>query len=521
MRKSFLSGPEPLRRVVMMSARLATVLCLSLTTTACPPPPPPKKIESPEERAEKEKYLKAKALIDKAEVAYGDKDFDKARKLLREANDMKVDSLTFQIKEEMEKVDKRHAKLWANEVEEALKEGDCKGAYEQLAGPMQDLESEVFNKEVRKLVGSELVKCLQAKLDAATSAAKFAEARTFMLSADVKTVVGPGPHKKMLATLEDSIIEALKTGISEPISQKRWVEAMKVADDASKKGETNAEGAKVLVGMVRQGITPEVAGLAQRNVGQRDAAKALADVDSLIKLVGWDIEGTAKENAAPEIVVRKRQALMTWIEAQRVKFKPDKKAEKRFTHGRVALRPAGNTEGASKRDLAGATPVWIIGRTKDLALVTEADPGTASAEALFEKAVGWAPLARLATKNTADWLPPDDQLPGLRVWAPLRADEPNLELGIIASVKGQDVVIKRVADDREVPVKKSVLRLGRIEPGLKIIGTCQAKTQVMLVEEVLKDQRTVKLVCEGGLRKDEVLPGLRVRPEDLPAAKQQ
>jgi hypothetical protein len=237
--------------------------------------------------------------------------------------------------------------------------------------------------------------------------------------------------------------------------------------------------------------------------------------------VAWDAEGGAKENAAPELVVRKRQALMAWIEAQRVKFKPDKKPEKRFTHGKIAVRPAGNSEGPSKRDLTSATVVWIVGRTKDLALITDVDPGTSSAEALFEKAIGWAPLARLATKNTAEWLPPDDQIVGLRVWAPLRADEPNLELGTVASVKGQDVVVKRLADDKEITVKKSVLRLGRIDPGMKILALCQAKMQITLVEEMMKDQRTVKLVCEGGLRKDEVLPGLRVRPEDLPVAKQQ
>ncbi len=524
MRMRFLSGsvsgPVFWRRVVMVGARLATMACLGSVVVACGPPPAPKPVESAEERAEKDKYRKAKALMDKADVAYGDKDFDKARKLLREANEMQVDSLTFQIKEEIEKVDKRHAKLWANEVDETLKEGDCKGAFAQLASPMQDLESDVFNKELRHLAGSDLVKCLQVKLDASTGAGKFADARSFMMLGDVKTFLGAGPHKKMLATLEESILEALKTGIAEPISAKRWVDAARVAEEAVQKGDTNAEGGKALLAMVRQGLTPEVAGLAQRNIGQRDAAKVLVEIDGLIKLVAWDIEVAGKENSAPDLVVRKRQALTTWIEAQRVRFKPEKKPERRFTHGKVSVRPSGNSEASSKRDLNPATVVWIIGHAKDLALVTDVDPGTAAVEALFEKAVGWVPMGRLATKNTVDWLPPDDQMVGLRVWAPLRADEPNLELGTIASTKGQDVVVKRLADDKEITVKKGVLRLGRIEPGLKILTQCQAKMQITLVEEMMKDQRSVKLVCEGGIRKDEVLPGLRVRPEDLPVAKQ-
>jgi hypothetical protein len=520
MRTSFLSAPGSLGRLVLVCARLAAVVCLGATTVACGPPPAPPKVESAEDRAEKDKFKKAKALIDKANVAYGDKDFDKARKFLREASEVGVESLSFQIKEETEKVDKRHAKLWANELEEPLKEGDCKGVFSQLASPMQDLESDVFNKEVRRLIGTELVTCLQGKIEAATGAAKFAEARALMMHGDTKTVLGAPAHKKMLAALEASILETLKAGIAEPISAKKWDEAVRVAEEAVKKGDTNAEGGKALFQMVRDALAPEVAGLAHRNVGQRDAAKALTDVDALIKLAKWEVEGGAKENAAPELVIRKRQALTTWIESQRLKMKPEKKPEKRFAHGKVKVLPAGNTETPSKRDLTPAMPVWIIGRTKDLALITEVDPGTASAEALFEKAIGWAPLARLATKNTAEWLPPDDQIAGLRVWAPLRADEPNLELGTVASIKGQDVVVKRLADDKEITVKKSTLRLGRIVPGMKILNSCQAKMQVTIVEELMLDQRTVKLICEGGLRKDEVLQGLRVRPEDLPVPKQ-
>ncbi|HMY21468.1 MAG TPA: hypothetical protein PKA58_34330, partial [Polyangium sp.] len=177
MRMSFLSGSESIRRLVIAGARLTTLLWLGASLTACPPPPPPKKVESAEERAEKEKYNKAKQLIDKANVAFGDKEFDKARKLLREANEMQIDSLTFQLKEEMEKVDKRHAKLWANEAEDALQEGDCKAAFAQLASPMRDLESDVFDKELRKNVGSALVKCLQGKLDSLTGSGNYAGAR--------------------------------------------------------------------------------------------------------------------------------------------------------------------------------------------------------------------------------------------------------------------------------------------------------------------------------------------------------
>jgi hypothetical protein len=235
--------------------------------------------------------------------------------------------------------------------------------------------------------------------------------------------------------------------------------------------------------------------------------------------MGPDLAAIAKDKAAPDAVAKKRQALAVWVESQRVKMKPAKKAEKRWAHGKVAVLPAAKSDAPSKRDLSAASEVWILGQTKDLALVTDADPGSAPLDVQLERAVGWVPISRLATKNTVDWIPPDDQLVGTRVWAQLRAPEKELELGTVSALKGQDVTVKRLADDKEIVVKKASLRLGRLLVGQKVVAFCQAKTQVVSIEEVLPDQRTVKLVCEGGIRKDEVLPGLRVRPEDLPAPK--
>lgn len=514
-----------LRPTLDVLARLAAVAMLASSAIACgPKPPPPKPAESAEDRAEKQKFDKATKLVEQANEAFRAKKLDEARELLAAASELQVSSLEYQINELSEKVDKRHAKLWANEVEDALKDGDCKSAFATISEQIRELESDVFTRELRSLVGAEALACVQGKVDAATTANKFATAREIVNSPDTKTVLGGAAHKKLVTEVETTIFEALKAQLEEPLKAKRWADALAKVDEVVKNGDTNEEGGQGLLAAVRDAIAPEVSGLAQRSVGQRDASKALEEVDRLIKLVRWEVMGPdlaaiAKEKAAPEAVAKKRQALAVWVEAQRVKFKPAKKIEKRWAHGKLAVLPAAKSDAPSKRDLAAAAEVWILGQTKDLALVMDADPGNAALDVQLERAVGWVPLARLATTNTAEWIPPDDQLVGTRVWAQLRAPEKELELGTVSGLKGQDVTVKRLADDKEIVVKKASLRLGKLRVGQKVVAFCQAKTQVVSIEEVLPDQRTVKLVCEGGIRKDEVLPGLRVRPEDLPAPK--
>ncbi|UQA56404.1 hypothetical protein [Polyangium aurulentum] len=515
---------SPLRapRASAFLVRFAALAALAGSAVACGSTPEPvAPTDSGEDRAEKSRINQAKKLIEKSESAYADKDYDGARKYLGQARDLRVDSLEFQLNELGEKIDKRHAKLWANEVGEVIKEGDCAGAFKQIAEPIRDLQSDVFNRELRRLIGGPALACVQTKVDEATTGGKFAEARALVGSDDTKVVLGASAHKKLVAELDQTIFEALKAQLEESLKGRRWVEAMGKLDAWAKGNEVGEAQQAALLGVVRDAVVPEVTAKAQGAVGRTDAPKTLEEVDQLIKLVRWEImppdaAAVAKDKAAPEAVATKRQALAVWVEALRLKMKTEKAPQKRWTHGKVAVLPAVKSDAPSKRDLQGASEVWIIGTTKDLALVTEADPAGAPLDKQLEKAVGWVPVARLAAKSTVDWVPPDDQLVGARVWAPLRAPEPDLELGFVTAVKGGDVTVKRIADDKEIQVKKASLRSGRLAAGTKVKAFCQAKTQAVTIQELLPDQRTVRLVCEGGLRKDEVLPGLRARPEDLP-----
>jgi hypothetical protein len=511
---------------------VAAILVSSLAGTAgCggPEAPPPKRGGADTvNQGERAKITQSRKLIDNANDAINTKDYTEAREMLAKATKLGVASHGFEIGEVSEKLDKREAKLWANEVSDTLgSKKSCAKAFKELAEPIVELESEAFTRELRKLVGAQALKCAQGVVDAAATAGRFAEARSFINDDATKAILSAAAVKKLAGELEAAINDALVAQLDEDLQGKRWTQALEKLDAMVRKKEANPEQAAVLLAKIREGAAPGIAARARGAIGQRNASETLTELDALIKSLRWEVmtqdaAALAKDSAMPQEIATLREALAVWVETQRLAMKPLKKPEKRWTHGKIAILPASKADGSSKRDLNPSTEVWILGQTKEQALVTDADPSKWPLVAQLGKAMGWVPVARLAKNATFDWLPPDDQLKGERVWAPLRAPDPVLELGTVAEIKGNDIVVKRMADDALVKVARTAVRSGRLAPGTKVLTHCTAKDQVATIEELMVAGRgvpAVRLKCDGGVNKEELLPSLRTKSEFLPAAR--
>lgn len=506
-----------------------TAAAASLGALGCSDPPPPKEpaAGSNLDAAEMGKIKKSEKLMADANKALNGKSYDKARRLLREATALGVESHRFDISEIAEKVDKRQAKLWANEMDEKFKAKDCAGAFKDMATQMKDIDSEVFSRELRKLTIADANTCVTAVTDEAVLATRYADARALVNAPETRTVMGPAAQKKIAAELDATITDALKAMLSDDIKEKRWKQAMDKLNESVKKGEADEAQAAILLEDVRKGLAPELDAMLAKGVGARDGATVLKVADTLIKLVRWEVLAPdaaelAKEKALPAPLVKRRDALAAWVEGQRAAMKLKKKAEKRWTHGKVMLFPAAAVDGESKRDLPPATEVWVVAQTKEKALIADSEPGAGGVPAMFEKVIGWVPVDRLAVESTANWIPPNDQLKGVRVWAPLRLPDPTLELGVVDEVQGKDVQVKRLADDKVIKVSRKQLRSGALAPGTKVLAFCTAKDQQAVVEELLTAGRSVpsvRIKCEGGTVKEEFLPSLRAKPEFLPESK--
>jgi len=514
-----------IRGLPSTALRAIAILLLALAPAACEETPPPKDPSSTLDAAEQAKIQKSRGKIDVAKDALDSKKYDQARKSLREAAELGVESHKFEIDETADKIDKRQARLWANEAHELFVNSKCAEAFGQLAEQVDGLESEAFTRELRKLTAVEGLKCASETIDGMTTTGKFAEARAFVNAVPTKTVLGPTVAKKLGTELDLVVAEAIKGQVAADVSAKKWAAAIEKIDAAQKAGHATEDIAGQALAVVREAAAPEIAALAVRAVGQGDAPRTLLAVDANIRLLRWEpagVDGTpaAKEKAPPDELAKKRHALTVWVEAQRLNIKMQKKPEKKYLHGKFALMPAAKLDAASRRDLAGGTEVWVIGLSKDRALVTDSDPGSALLSAMFEKAIGWVKYDRLMKDPTTEWLPPDDQLKGEQVWGPLRTGETLLELGTVSDVLGKEISVKRLADGQVTKLTRAKLRPGKLAVGLKLAGMCKAKDKVVTIEEIVPPGRSVRINCEGteGVR-EEVLENLRTKPELLPVSK--
>lgn len=476
------------------------------------------------DRAEEGRIQVSRKHLDDGSLAIDEKRYAEARKLLGEAKALGIESHRFEISALSEKLDKREAKIQANEALERLDDKECADAFKDLAAQMEALESDVFNHEVRKLISKQAVACVSATIDERTTAGKFAEARAVVDADATRTVLGDAAWKKLSAELGETITEAIAGQLAEDLKAKRWGQAVDSLEASVKKGDATEAQARAILARIRAAAAPELTADATRALGARDAAAALKAIDAAIAKLGWqpmgpDAAPLAQDKALPEELGRKHVALSVWVETQRLKMKPLKKPEKRWSHGKVAVLPAANAGGESRRDLKPSTEVWVLGQTKDLALVTMGDPGSASLPAALDKVLGWVAVQRLAPEATLEWLPPDDQLKGERVWGPLRDKQPTLELGVVDTVSGGDITVKRLSDDAPIKVTRKQLRSGRLAQGTKVLAFCKAEGEVATVAELLPGARMARIQCEGGMQKEESLASLRTKPEFLPPSK--
>ncbi|WP_438030482.1 hypothetical protein [Sorangium sp. So ce233] len=515
-------SPAPLLR---RPVSIALVLAALPAAAGCAAEPAARPEPRPAVTAETARIEQSRRRIDDASRALSDKRYADARALLDGASGLGVDSHRYEIGELREKLDRREAKLWAAEAGELLDQQDCDGAFTRLSARIDELKSEAFAQEVRKLVAPQAVACANGKVDAATTAGKFAEARAFLAAAPTRNALGDAASERLSAELDATVAEALYGQVEPDVSAGRWADTVERLDAAVKRGDASEEQGRALLGRVRAAAAPRLAELAGKAVGAQGAAATLKQLDATIALLRWEAPspGAAElpgSSALPEALDRKRAALAAWVEATRIQMKPMKKPSMRWTHGAVAIAPASSVDGEAKQRLAPSTPVWVLGQAKQHALVAAVDPGTAVLSTALESAIGWAPLPRLAAEPTIDWLPPNDQLEGERVWGPLREKQPTLELGVVSAVRGADIVVRRLADDAEITLARKQLRSGRLAPGTRVLALCKSENDpATIVDAVPPTGRVARIQCEGGAQKEEPLASLRSRPDLLPPSR--
>jgi hypothetical protein len=460
-------------------------------------------------------------LLADAQKAFDRRSYDLARQLAGRARTIGTRTARGDADALLARIDEADAELWANEVAERLGQKDCVGALRELDRVKADLGRQKFVRELRQNVGDQMLECVRGVLAKGKASGSFGKARTLLAAPATKALLGDAAWRMIQAELDEAVSTALRGRIADEIKLGRLAEAMKKLDGAVQAGEATAEQAAPALEDVRAAVTAEIASIVARTVGERDGREALARVDELAALVHWEVDTTYDtpdpHRTMPDEVRRKRDVLTVWNEALRLRMKTNHKADKRWTYGRAPVLPAEAADAEPRGKLPAATQVWVIGASRDKALVARSEPSGPLAIRL-EKAIGWIPLGRLSLVPTNDWLPPDDELVGARVWGPLRPHEDVLELGTVTRIDGKEAVVQPLADRPAVKVPVRALHAGRIAVGTRVMAACSAKPQRATVVDVLDEdgeEPAIRVACDDGTTKEAALATLQTRVELL------
>jgi hypothetical protein len=161
-------------------------------------------------------------------------------------------------------------------------------------------------------------------------------------------------------------------------------------------------------------------------------------------------------------------------------------------------------------------------------LVAREDPGDVRTwNQRLAAAKGWVESSVLEKDDTSLWLPVGKALESVRVWVPTGRDDKLYLLGVVESVAGSDVTVKKISDGQATTVKRDVLHTGNMVRGLKVLAFCtdSGTPSPARFEEftaMSSGASVARLMClttdgKDDKLRDAVLGSLRAKPEWLPA----
>ncbi|MCC6216103.1 MAG: hypothetical protein IT376_14650 [Polyangiaceae bacterium] len=455
----------------------------------------------------------AKVLIGQAEAALAKEDWTTAEERAEEAKIHAGLELTTRARAVLDKIDEVRAVSLAEDAAKLAAEGKCASALKKVAAPLRKKPRERLRKETHKLTQKTLVECIAKKLEEELLAGNLEAARTMLESADATTALSNEGYQEATKALERLVVRESTKAIQPMLRESKWAEALAALDALKEKGELTDREHDVAVELVQDAATKHLIDLASTAFGSRSPASVVSSIEAQVK--------AARFKAVPDALAELVKQLAAAIECERVKCRLDR-PRVAWAWGSIDVTEPASTAGAKVGKIAHAQSFWILGAGKTHALVAVDDPAGATGRGAYEKATGWVAMDHVRSATTERWLPPTDQLAGVRVWGPLRPPERAYHLGTVVKVEGSKVTVKRMSDSMEQVVDLGDLRMGNVFKGLKVKAFCvdELHPEAAKVESVVAEGETPKIqvVCEkGGKTRVEVASALTTQADWLPA----
>lgn len=458
----------------------------------------------------------AQLLIDEAAALLKQQDFSTADDRAEEATLYAGVDRTQKARALQKAVDDARAERAAKRALENAAEGKCASALKLVADPIRTKSRPAFKSALMDKTKDALLKCIEQKLAEELKAGNVEAARSLLTAPDTTAALDKETYKKAEAFLQKGLVEA-GLGVLKPLlDAQKWQEAFAKLDELEKAGKLSEAERKIANGVVRDAVKLHVQNLVKTAVSAPKPGEVQKQIDDSVKAAGWD--------KVPDEIEAARQKLEIAVQCERLRCKLQKPAAA-WAWGAISLKPAQGAAGDEVGKLKHGQKVWLLGKGGAYALIASEDPGAAEGPALYDKASAWVEAKNLKNADTSGWLPPNDQLTGVVVWAPLRAPAKDYHLGTVKKVEGRKATVERMADKADVVVDLASLRSGTIGAGLKVMAFCvgQVHTEPAKVDSVVSVDAgvpKVKIVCEkGDITRVEIGTALTTKAEWLPAKK--
>lgn len=454
----------------------------------------------------------AKVLITQAEAALAKEDWTTAEERAEEAKIHAGLDLTTRARAVLDEIDDVRAASLAEDAAKLAAEGKCASALKKVAAPLRKKPRERLRKATHELTRKTLVECIAKKLEEELLAGNLEAARTMLESSDATTALSNEGYKEATQALERLVVRESTKTIQPLLRSQRWTEALAALDELKAKSELTDREHEVAVEIVQEAALKHLLELAAGAFASKSPTTIVKSIEEQVK--------AARFKVAPDSLAELLKQLGAAIECERVKCRLER-PRVAWAWGSIDVTDPTSTAGSKVAKLTHAQAFWVLGAGKTHALVAVDDPGGATGRAAFEKATGWISTDHMKGANTERWLPPAEQLTGVRVWGPLRPPDRAYHLGTVSKVEGSKVTVKRMSDSMEQVVDLGDLRMGNVFKGLKVTAFCvdELHPETAKVESVVAEGETPKIqvVCEkGGKTRVEVASALTTQADWLP-----
>ncbi len=419
----------------------------------------------------------------------------------------------------LDQIDDQRSEKLADETADLAVQGRCASALKAVGTVMRKKPRQRFRDAVQKKTQTQLIECLGKKMDAAIAEGNVDQARMMLESKDATSSFSNEGYKLANLRLQKAIVRQSMGEIDPLLNARKWADAIGKIDALKAKGTFNPKERDVAFSIIQDAIHGVLKTMVDKSMTSKTPIADWAAIEKEAAFAQW--------KALPDDIVAAKKMLDVNIQCEKLGCKYQAPA-KAWAWGEIPVHPRRDAEGSKSGDIAHADAIWVTAKSKTKWLVSKEKPEKTKGAELYQSVDGWAPAENFKKVDTETWLPPREQMVGVRIWGPLwdqKEKKDEYILGTVTKVDGTTLTVKRLTDSKETDVDWKDIFLGNFPKGMRVFAFCidelhPEEAKILKVVSLKGANPRVKVDCTKGKKtRVEVGSGLSTRKAWLPKRK--